>query len=161
MSISNDATNDTLVVYTYATTATNPGPGGYAAVWSDGQSKGHWSAHIEESSAVRLAMHAIIDALERIPSARHVQIRTGMQELAHCYSNGSVSEWRENNWLPTSACWGIAVNADLWVVLDDLININPATIEIVHGLPKGSEVKRCRELAIAARDIADKKASTV
>lgn len=148
-----------LVVSAYAITATNPDPGGYAAVWSDGQSQGHWSAHVEESAAVRLEMLAIIDALERIPPSPRVRVLTGMQHIADAMTNDSVAEWRANDWRRTSARGGVVANADHWEALDDLVQRSLATIEFVHGLPKGTQRDRCRKLAGIARNITDGTAS--
>lgn len=78
-----------------------------------------------------------------------------MQHIADAVTNGSVADWRANGWRRTSARGGVVANADLWEEIDDLVQSRPATIEIVHGLPKGTERDRCRKLASIARDIAD------
>lgn len=146
------SSGDELVILTHTTMITNPGFGGYAATWKNQVTSGSCSGGIEETTIPRLAMVAITEALQQAPAADRIRVYTATKYLTDAYQQGTVKQWRDNNWRRVTRKGGMIANADLWEALDDEVRRRTASITWVHGLPGGQAERDCRKLAKMARD---------
>jgi len=124
-----------MKVYTDGSCLGNPGPGGWAAVFSDDSLKLCGGDGYTTNN--RMEMTAVIRALERNPHVTIVTdskyVKDGIQKWIH--------GWKKNDW-KTSVGKPVK-NQDLWKRLDDLVQCNTMW-EWVRG-HTGDEGNECAD----------------
>lgn len=98
------------VIYTDGGCDPNPGPGGWAAIILDGQTKKEISGADPKTTNNRMELTAAIEALKAIPEPAKVTLFTDSQYLQRGIEEW-MPGWLKRNWKGSS---GPVANQDLW-----------------------------------------------
>ncbi|HEV8640397.1 MAG TPA: ribonuclease HI [Methylomirabilota bacterium] len=101
-----------VVVYTDGACAGNPGPGGWAAVITDGDEERIVSGAEPATTNQRMELTAAIEGLAAIPGRRRVRLHTDSAYLVNCFRDRWWERWERNGWI--GADKKPVVNRDLW-----------------------------------------------
>ncbi len=136
-----------VAVHTDGACVGNPGPGGYAAVVIDGDSRSELVGGARLTTNNRMELLAAIVALESLPGARRVTLFSDSRYVIEAMAKGWVVRWRQNGWKrgPTSPL----ANADLWRRLVAASARHEVTWNWVRGHAGDAENERCDRLATA------------
>ena len=107
-------------VYTDGSCATNPGPGGYAAIIKKGGFYREIVGGVQHSTNNRMEMMAIIQGLNQVKPRSSVIVYTDSGYVERAVNEGRVSQWESNGWKRIRTLEPVK-NADLWKVLLSII----------------------------------------
>jgi ribonuclease HI len=100
-----------LTVYTDGACSGNPGPGGWAAIITDGEE--HVVSGAEpHTTNQRMELLAAIEGLAAIPDRRRVHVYTDSAYVMNCFEQRWYDKWEKNGWL--GAGKKPVTNRDLW-----------------------------------------------
>ncbi|MEO0368446.1 MAG: ribonuclease HI [Pseudomonadota bacterium] len=119
-----------LVVYTDGACRGNPGPGGWGALLLFGDQRKEIYGGEQNTTNNRMELTAAIKALETLNRSCSLTLYTDSQ-----YVRKGITEWIDNwkrrNWKTASK--QAVKNADLWRVLDELVQIHEVSWVWVKG----------------------------
>lgn len=139
------APSDLLKLQVHATMIDNPGTGAAAIVWRSGDETGSWTGSDPDTTIIRLTMTALIEGLERAPTAGRVEVVTATKYLVDAFTLGWAATWRGNGWHRSKG--GAIANIDLWERLLETIDRRGTVVHWTHGKPLGEDGHRCQRLA--------------
>ncbi len=116
-------------IYTDGSCIVNPGPGGWAAIVFDGESKRSLSGGDKHTTNNRMEILAVVKGLETVPEASEVTVYSDSQYVI----NTMTRNWKRN------------ANQDLWKQLDAEVNKRAVKWQWVRGHsghPLNEEVDR-------------------
>ncbi len=139
-------------LYTDGACSGNPGPGGWAFVLRDLQSKKEreGSGGERETTNNRMELRAVIEGLSVLTRPCHVALYADSQYVLKGLKEW-MAGWKKNNWRRKSGSkYEELKNADLWKELDRLKSLHQITFHHVKGHSGHPENERCDVLAVAA-----------
>ncbi|XZE34228.1 ribonuclease HI [Pirellulaceae bacterium SH501] len=139
-------------LYTDGACSGNPGPGGWAYVLRDIQSKKEreGSGAERETTNNRMELRAVIEGLKVLTRPCRVSLYADSQYVLNGLKQW-MPNWKKNGWRRKDGSkWVEVKNADLWKELDQLKNIHQISFHHVKGHSGHPENERCDELAVAA-----------
>ncbi len=105
-------------IYTDGACSGNPGPGGWAAVITEGDNSREISGFEERTTNQRMELKAAVEALRAVPPGSRVRLFSDSAYLVNCFNQGWIKRWQNNGWLTGK---GQPVeNQDLWRELLEL-----------------------------------------
>ena len=116
-------------IYTDGSCIVNPGPGGWAAIVLNGESKRALSGGEQETTNNRMEIMAVVKGLQAVPESSEVTVHSDSQYVI----NTMTRNWKRN------------ANQDLWEQLDAEVNRRAVKWEWVwghSGHPLNEEVDR-------------------
>ncbi len=116
-------------IYTDGSCIVNPGPGGWAAIVINGESKRALSGGEQKTTNNRMEIMAVVKGLQAVPEASEVTVHSDSQYVI----NTMTRNWKRN------------ANQDLWEQLDAEVNKRAVKWEWVRGHsghPLNEEVDR-------------------
>jgi len=137
----------TVTAFTDGACAGNPGPGGWAAILIDGETRREISGYVPSTTNNRMELAAAIEALRALPDGADVDLHTDSQYLRTGMSEW-LARWKRNGW--RTAARKPVKNEDLWRILDALAQRHHVRWHWVRGHDGHPENERCDELANAA-----------
>lgn len=118
------------LIYTDGASSGNPGPGGYAAVITDGKHVLEIGGYEEKTTNNRMELKAAVEALKKTEVGDSVKIITDSSYMVNGITSW-VEGWITNNWMTKSR---IPVsNKDLWQELYELVQDRSVEWRIVKG----------------------------
>jgi len=141
-----------VVIYTDGACSGNPGPGGWAAILSDGEHEKELKGGEPATTNNRMELTAAISALEALKVPCVVDLHTDSQYLRNGIMSW-INQWKRNGW--RTADKQPVKNADLWRRLDAALGQHRVRWHWVRG-HAGHELNEradrlAREGLIAAR----------
>lgn len=136
-----------IVIYTDGSCLTNPGRGGWAAIFEDKEISGGEEYTINN----RMELIAVIHALKATKPKSKIKLFTDSQ-----YVKNGITSWIKNwkkSWKTSSK--KPVLNKDLWVELDELNFQRDVTFEWVKGHAGNELNERCNQLAKARAMLED------
>ena len=133
-------------IFTDGACSGNPGPGGWGAVLRYNGVERELSGGERQTTNNRMELTAVIKALEALKEPCEVRLVTDSKYVADGVVKGWAKSWQKNNW--RKADKKPALNADLWEVLLNLLEIHKVEIEWVKGHAGHPENERCDRLAV-------------
>ena len=133
-------------IFTDGACSGNPGPGGWGAVLRYNGVERELSGGERQTTNNRMELTAVIKALEALKEPCEVRLVTDSKYVAGGIGKGWAKSWQKNNW--RKADKKPALNADLWEVLLNLLEIHKVKIEWVKGHAGHPENERCDRLAV-------------
>lgn len=133
-------------IFTDGACSGNPGPGGWGAVLRYNGVERELSGGERQTTNNRMELTAVIKALEALKEPCEVRLVTDSKYVADGIGKGWAESWRKNNW--RKADKKPALNADLWEVLLNLLQIHKVEIRWVKGHAGHPENERCDRLAV-------------
>lgn len=133
-----------IALYTDGSCLGNPGPGGYAAILCYQKSERVLSAGFYLTTNNRMELLAAIKGLEALKEKCDVTLYSDSQYLR----NGMTSwifNWKRNGW--KTAQKKPVKNADLWIILDEVVQKHKIDWVWVKGHAGHIENERCDEIA--------------
>jgi ribonuclease HI len=100
-----------VTVYTDGACSGNPGPGGWAAIISDGGER-EISGAEPHTTNQRMELTAAIEGLAAIPGRRRVNLYTDSAYVMNCFRDRWYEKWEKNGWLGSGK--KPVTNRDLW-----------------------------------------------
>jgi ribonuclease HI len=137
-------------LYIRASCRGNPGPGGWGVVLEQDGETEQLSGSALATTNNRMEITAAIEGLRLLPPGSPVQVFTTSDYLFQGVTQW-LHGWRKRNWTKKGGEW--VANADLWQVLDQLLNTY--TIQWVNA--KGQTqpaLSEASKLAVAAINVA-------
>ena len=133
-------------IFTDGACSGNPGPGGWGAILRYGSRELELSGGEKSTTNNRMELTAVIEALKKLKEKCDITIYTDSKYVADGIGKGWAKSWQKNNW--RKADKKPALNADLWEVLLNLLEIHKVEIEWVKGHAGHPENERCDRLAV-------------
>ena len=100
-----------VTVYTDGACSGNPGPGGWAAIITDGVQR-EISGAEPHTTNQRMELMAAIEGLAALPDPRRVHLYTDSAYVMNCFEQRWFDKWEKNGWL--GAGKRPVTNRDLW-----------------------------------------------
>jgi ribonuclease HI len=139
-------------LYTDGACSGNPGPGGWAYILRDLQSKKEKEASGAERETTnnRMELTAVIEGLAALTRPCQVALYSDSAYVLNGLKEW-MPNWKKNNWRRKQGSkWEEVKNADLWKRLDELQSTHKISFHHVKGHSGHPENERCDELAVAA-----------
>ena len=136
---------DEIHIYTDGGCIDNPGPGGWAAVILEGDTRTEISGGYRFTTNNRMELQACIQAMKSLTKGAKAEIFTDSQYVANAVEKGWALGWRSRNWMRDKT--HRAENADLWAELLGLLESHEVSFHWVRGHAGNPENERCDELA--------------
>ena len=133
-------------IFTDGACSGTPGPGGWGAVLRNNGAEKELSGGEKQTTNNRMELTAVIKALEALKEPCNVRLVTDSKYVADGIGKGWAESWRKNNW--RKADKKPALNADLWEILLNLLEVHKVEIEWVKGHAGHPENERCDRLAV-------------
>lgn len=155
------ADKKTIQIFTDGACSGNPGPGGYAIVWTVNGEKKHAQGHDTNTTNNRMELMAAKEALKlaidlvEAKEADYVEICTDSSYVYNSIDQDWLSVWIDNGWRNKSNA--TIKNDDLWRTIVKLLDHPLAkyvTFEKVRGHRDNDGNNDADRLAVEARDIA-------
>ena len=138
-----------VTIYTDGACSGNPGPGGYGAILMYKENKIEISGREDNTTNNKMEMMAAIIALEKLKEPCIVTLYSDSAYLVNAINQGWLKNWKSNNW--KTAAKDPVKNIDLWIRLDNLLNVHNVKFVKVKGHANNEYNNRCDELATTAR----------
>lgn len=122
-----------VTIYTDGACSGNPGPGGWAAILSDGTREKHISGGEEDTTNNRMELLAAIKGLEALRYPCEVDLYSDSQYLISTMTKG----WKRNK------------NVDLWAMLDYYASNHSINFIWVKGHASNEYNNKCDQMARA------------
>jgi len=132
------------LIYTDGASSGNPGPGGWAAVISDGKHVLEIGGYEEKTTNNRMELIAVIEALKKTEIAENVKIITDSSYVVKGITEW-ITGWISNDWMTKSKT--PVSNKDLWQALYDLVEDRKVEWLLVKGHASTSGNNRADMLA--------------
>ena len=133
-----------VVIHTDGACSGNPGPGGWGAILEfDGRKKELFGGEAHTTNN-RMELSAAIEALKALKKPSIVEIHTDSEYLRNGITKW-IHGWKKNGW--KTADRKPVKNADLWQVLDNLIQVHAMSWHWVRGHSGHDLNERADELA--------------
>lgn len=137
-----------VTIYTDGACSGNPGPGGYGAILMYKENKIEISGREDNTTNNKMEMMAAIIALEKLKEPCIVTLYSDSAYLVNAINQGWLKNWKSNNW--KTAAKDPVKNIDLWIRLDNLLNVHNVKFVKVKGHANNEYNNRCDELATTA-----------
>ncbi len=145
-------TDQRVVIHTDGACSGNPGPGGWGAILSFGETQKELMGGEEHTTNNRMELMAAIAALEALKRPCTVDLHTDSQYLRNGIMSW-INNWKRNGW--RTADKSPVKNVDLWKRLDEALGPHKIHWHWVKGHAGHAQNERADELAregvIAAR----------
>lgn len=137
-----------LIIHTDGACLGNPGPGGWAATLTYGDSRKELSGGYARTTNNRMELLAVIQALEALKKPSKGELYSDSKYFLDALNKGWLKNWKRNGW--KTAAKKPVKNRDLWMRLDPLLAEHDLELKWVKGHSGDQENERCDELAKAA-----------
>jgi len=118
------------LIYTDGSSSGNPGPGGYAAIISDGEKVLEIGGYEEKTTNNRMELKAAIEALKNTDASDAIKIVTDSKYMISGITEW-INSWLQNDWMTKGK---IPVsNKDLWQELHSLVSVREVEWLLVKG----------------------------
>ena len=134
-------------IYTDGSCLNNPGPGGWGAVLCWNGIEKELSGGEAHTTNNRMELSAAIAGLEALKTPCEVELWSDSKYVIDALSKGWAVSWRSKGW--RKADKKMALNADLWKELLELIEKHEVQLHWVKGHADNPYNNRCDELAVA------------
>ncbi|MDR1321954.1 MAG: ribonuclease HI [Gracilibacteraceae bacterium] len=138
----------TVVIYTDGACSGNPGPGGWGAVLTYGETSKEVSGFAPDTTNQRMELTAAVRALEQLTEACRVELYSDSAYLINAFTQGWLDKWQRNGWLTSKK--EAVDNQDLWRALLALAQTHAVSWHKVKGHADNQQNNRCDALARAA-----------
>lgn len=101
-----------VTAYTDGACLGNPGPGGWAAILTDGGVEREVSGSDSRTTNQRMELMAALEALRAVPGRRRVHVYSDSAYLVNCFLDGWHDRWARSGW--TNAGKKPVANRDIW-----------------------------------------------
>jgi len=121
----------------------DPGPGGWAALVSNGEMELMLSSSCKLTSSNQMALTAVLEGLKSITGSVKITVTANNRYVVDGFCKGWVRAWEKNNW--RTAKNGIVKNKELWEELLSHINQHTITWKWVrgqHGSPSSTRASK-------------------
>lgn len=136
-----------VTIYTDGSSRGNPGPGGYGVLLIYGEHRRELSKGFRLTTNNRMEIMGVIEGLKALKKkGLHVTIYSDSQYVVKAIKEGWLKKWIATNFK------GGKKNADLWIILHELIQDHQIEFRWVKGHADNPFNNRCDELATAAAD---------
>ncbi|HEV8437411.1 MAG TPA: ribonuclease HI [Methylomirabilota bacterium] len=118
-------------MYTDGACSGNPGPGGWAAIVTDGAQEHELSGGESPTTNQRMELMGAIEGLRSLDGRRRVAIYSDSAYLVNCFRDRWYERWRQNGWRNVQK--KPVGNRDLWEALIALVERHDVSWHKVAG----------------------------
>ena len=129
-----------VTMYTDGACSGNPGPGGYCAILTFGDSEKVVSGGEKETTNNRMELLAVIKGLESLTKRCVVEVHSDSAYVVNAINNDWISKWASRKWENVK-------NPDLWAKLLSLLSCHDVRFIKVKGHADDAMNNRCDEIA--------------
>jgi ribonuclease HI len=119
-----------VIIYTDGACAGNPGPGGWGAILMSGDKQKKICGGDKETTNNRMEITAALEALKSLKKPCDVELYTDSKYLIEAITKW-LPGWKKNGW--KTADKKPVKNQDLWVELEEVVNIHKIKWNWVKG----------------------------
>lgn len=141
-----------VILFTDGACSGNPGPGGWGFILRHPKS----GKEIERSGGEpmttnnRMEMMAVIEGLKALTRPTRVELVSDSKYVLQGLAEW-MPKWKKNGWRRKEGTqWKPVKNAELWQLLDELLQPHEFLFTHIRGHSGHPENERCDELAVAA-----------
>jgi ribonuclease HI len=148
---SSDAKRHAVRLFTDGACIGNPGPGGWAFILkhpATGRSR-EGSGGEHHATNNRMEITAVIRGLEALKGSCRVELFSDSQYVLNAI-NEWIGKWKNFGWRRSPKAKTQVKNVDLWIRLDELLQLHEIKTTWVRGHAGHVENERCDVLATAA-----------
>ena len=141
-----------MIVYADGACSGNPGPGGWAAIITDGEHERSVTGSEPRTTNQRMELTAAIEGLAAIPGRRRVHLYSDSAYIVNCFRERWWERWEKSGWKNTQK--RPVANRDLWERLLALTRRHDVVWHKVRGHsgdPLNDRVDQLARDAIQAR----------
>lgn len=138
-----------VCIYTDGACSGNPGPGGWAAILTNGENERELSGGESATTNNRMELMAVISALTALKESCEVELWTDSQYIEKAINEGWLAGWKRRGWKRKG---GELKNIELWQELDRLLGLHKVNFNWLKGHDGHEYNERCDALAVAERD---------
>lgn len=120
-----------IKIYTDGACSGNPGPGGYAFVMKDEDTRYEFSQGFRLTTNNRMEIMAVSSGIARLKFGQKAVVFSDSRYVIDSLNMGWASKWREHNWMRNDK--DKANNVDLWEDLLDMLKCLVVKFEWIHG----------------------------
>lgn len=133
-----------VLIYTDGACKGNPGKGGWGAILKYGDTCKELKGYEAETTNNRMELMGAIEALSTLKEPCEVDLTSDSQYLSKGVTEW-MANWKRNGW--RTAAKKPVMNQDLWMKLDNVIQMHKIKWHWVKGHAGHPENERCDELA--------------
>ncbi len=137
----------TITLYTDGACSGNPGPGGWGAILLYKEVKKELSGGDIMTTNNRMELMAVIQGLKALKEVCRVELYSDSKYVIDALEKGWAVSWRARGW--RKADKKMALNADLWQELLELVEKHDVHLHWVKGHAENPYNNRCDEMAVA------------
>lgn len=137
-----------VTIYTDGACSGNPGNGGWGAVLIYGDTKKELSGFEKNTTNNRMELTAAIKALQALKKPCKVDLYSDSAYLCNAFLEGWLDNWKLNGW--KGADKKPVKNIDLWMAMDELMQVHDVSFIKVKGHADNEYNNRCDKLATSA-----------
>jgi len=101
-----------VTIYTDGACSGNPGPGGWAAIITDGKEERVVSGGAPHTTNQRMELQAVAEGLAAVPGRRCIQVYSDSAYIVNCFRERWWERWEKNGWRNSQK--QAVANRDLW-----------------------------------------------
>ncbi len=135
-------------LYTDGACSGNPGVGGWGAILVFGEHEKELSGNEGHTTNNRMELSAVINGLKALKYPVKADIYSDSAYIVNAINQNWLSNWKKNNW--RNAAKEPVSNQDLWLELDELMNIHETRFFKVKGHSDHEMNNRADALAVQA-----------
>lgn len=137
------------MLFTDGACATNPGPGGWAALLRSGTREKRISGGVRMSTNNRMELRALLEGLRALKRpGLAVTVVSDSRYVTEPITQGWLQKWAGKQFRKSD---GWRENSDLWTELLPLLKQHTVTMQWIYGHAGHLENELCDRLAVAAR----------
>ena len=136
-----------VTIYTDGSCINNPGPGGWAAIIIDQETKTRTEIKggYQKTTNNRMEMTSVIMALEALSEPALINLYSDSAYVCNAFKKGWLASWVKNNWIKSDR--KPVKNVDLWKKIQEKMTPHKVTFHWVKGHAGHPENERCDQLA--------------
>ncbi len=136
-----------VMIYSDGACKGNPGPGGWGSIIVYNGHEKELSGGEAQTTNNRMELSGAIEALKALKEPCKVTLTSDSKYLVDAITKGWAVGWRARGWKKPDK--KPALNADLWQVLLELLEVHQVEFVWVKGHAGHPYNERCDELAVA------------
>lgn len=138
----------TIEIFCDGACSGNPGPGGWGAILRNGERTKEISGGAKDTTNNQMELTAAIEGLKALKKPCDVSLTSDSKYLVNAIEKGWLVNWKQNGW--KTANKKPVKNKELWIALDEQLDIHSVRFYWVKGHAGHEQNERCDELARAA-----------
>lgn len=138
---------DTVELFTDGACSGNPGPGGWCAILRSKGAEKVLSGSEPHTTNNRMELSAVVNGLKALKRPCQVNVTSDSKYVCDAINKDWLKNWKKKNWKKSDG--KPVLNPDLWMLLDEQLNIHSVCFIWIKGHDGHPENERCDKIAVS------------